>query len=251
MIPAAYLRVYLPEAHAGTWPTHVTGPTRPIIRAGESFVWGESSSEDAFVAEWNGRRYVCPRHPRLRMLEGALAFSHANPGSMLLSRPTVEHVAAELKSLKSAVPDARSHILTSPWHVPLRWFAPFRSEDREMYKAPDGHSIRYRATVVQSLPRLKWAVSTVEEAGFDKGTVDQIRALEHWLQNFTPLALLELDYARVASQFSGADLAVDDSAALVKESLDALRAMDYEQAGRAYGRVAERWARAQALTYVN
>ena len=110
------------------------------------------------------------------MLEGALAFSNANPGSMLLSRPTVEYIAAELETLKSAVPHARSHILTSPWHVPLRWFAPFHSEDREMYNAPDGDSIRYRATVDQALPRLKWAVSTVEEAGFDEGTVDQIRA---------------------------------------------------------------------------
>lgn len=251
MIPAAYLRVYLPEVHAGSWPTHVTGPTRPIIRAGQNFVWGESGNEDAFMTEWSGRRYVCPRHPRLRMLEGALAFSHANPGSMLLSRPAVAYIAAELESLRSTVPDARSHILTSPWHVPLRWFTPFRSEDREMYDGPDGHSILYRTTVDEALPRVKRAVSIVEAAGFDEGIVDQIRDLERWLQDFTLAALLELDYARVASLFSGADLALDDSAELVNASLDALHELDYERAGRAYGRVAERWARAQALTYVN
>jgi hypothetical protein len=55
----------------------------------------------------------------------------------------------------------------------------------------------------------------------------------------------------VASLFSGADLALDDSAELVASSLAALRDLDYERAGRAYGRVAERWAKAQALTYVN
>ena len=71
------------------------------------------------------------------------------------------------------------------------------------------------------------------------------------ITDFTPVALLELDYGRVASLFSGADLALDDSAELVHESLDALHKLDYDRAGRAYGRVAERWAKAQALTYVN
>lgn len=251
MIPAAYLRVYLPEKHAGPWPKHVTGPTAPVIRASETFVWGESANDDAFVAEWNGRRYVCPRHPRLRMLEGALAFSNANPGSALLSRPTVEYIAAELESLRSAVPEARSHILTSPWHVPLRWFSPFDPEDREMYNTPDGHSVRFRTSVGEALPRVKRAVSTVEDAGFDEGIVDQIRDLSRWLGDFSSIGLLELDYGRVASLFSGADLALDDSAELVASSLAALRDLDYERAGRAYGRVAERWAKAQALTYVN
>ena len=251
MIPAAYLRIYLPETQAAPWPAHITGPTRPVIRASENFVWGEPRSEDAFVAEWNGGRFMCPRHPRLRMLEGALAFSHANPGSMLLSGSTIEHIAAELESLRSEVPGARSHILTSPWHVPLRWFAAFDPEEREMYNSPDGHSVRFRTAVGDALPRVKRAVSTVEGAGFDKRIIDQVKALERWLAAFTPAALLELDYGRVASLFSGADLALDDSAELVNESLDALREADYERAGRAYSRVAERWARAQALTYVN
>lgn len=251
MIPAAYLRVYLPETHAGSWPAHITGPTKSVIQASEEFVWGESSSDDAFVAEWNGQSYVCPRHPRLRMLEGALAFSHANPGSLLMSRPTVENIAAELATLRSAVPDARSHILTSPWHVPLRWFTPFRANEREMYRAPDGHSIRYRASVGVTLPRAGEAVATIEGAGFDDSIVDQLRDLESWLGEFDKDALLELDYARVASLFSGADLALDDSAELIATSLESLNELDYERAGRAYGRVAERWAKAQALTYVN
>ena len=251
MIPAAYLRVYLPETHAAPWPAHVTGPTRPVIRASENFVWGEPGNEDAFVAEWKGGRFMCPRHPRLRMLEGALAFSHENPGSLLLSGSTVEYIAAELESLRSEVPDARSHILTSPWHVPLRWFTSFDAEEREMYNSPDGHSIRFRTSVGDALPRVKRAVSIVEKAGFDEGIVGQVKELEGWLTDFTSVALLELDYSRVASLFSGADLALDDSAELVHESLDALRRLDYESAGRAYGRVAERWAKAQALTYVN
>lgn len=251
MIPAAYLRVYLPEDHAGAWPAHVTGATRSVIHASERFVWGEPTGDDAFIAEWKGRRYLCPRHPRLRMLEGALAFSNANPKSRLLPARTVEGIAEELERLRSRIPEARSHILTSPWHVPLRWFTPFRSEDREMYNAPDGHSVRYRATVGVGLPRVERAVDVVEQAGFDEGIVDQIRDLRNWMAEFAHAGLLELDYARVATLFSGADLALDDSAELVHGSLNALSDLDYERAGRYYGQVAERWAKAQALTYVN
>ena len=251
MIPAAYLRVYVPESGAELWPAHVTGPTRPVISASDQFVWGESRGEDAFVAEWEGRRWLCPRHPRLRMLEGALAFSNANPGSALLSEPTLQTLLAELESLRTVSPDLKSHILTSPWHVPLRWYSPFRSEEREMYNAPDGHSIRYRTAVGKAGPRTKRAVAILESAGFDGSIIDRVRDLEEWLDAFEPSALLELDYARVSSLFSGADLALDDSAELVNVSLSALHDLDYERAGRAYGRVAERWARAQALSYVN
>ena len=251
MIPAAYLRVYLPVSHTSSWPAHVTGPTRAVIRASEHFVWGETSGDDAFTAEWNGRRYLCPRHPRLRMLEGALAFSNSNPGSMLLSEPTVQYIADELESLRSSDPDIKSYILTSPWHVPLRWFSLFRSEDREMYRAPDGHPVRYRTTVGSAPPRVKRAVAILETAGFEEGIVDQVRDLERWLDGFTIAALVELDYARVSSLFSSAELALDDSAEQVNASLSALHELDYERAGRAYGRVAERWAKAQALTYVN
>ena len=227
MIPAAYLRVYLPESEAGSWPPHVTGATRRLIVASDSFVWGEPAGNDAFVAEWKGRRYFCPRHPKLRMLEGALAFSSAHPSSRLLSEVTVEHIASELERLRSREPDARSHILTSPWHVPLRWFTPFRPKEREMYNAPDGHSIRYRTTVGDALPRVAKAVKAVKQAGFDEGIVEQIEDLENWLDEFSQIALLELDYARVASLFSGADLALDDSAELVLASLDALRRYDW------------------------
>ena len=120
-----------------------------------------------------------------------------------------------------------------------------------MYDGPDGHSVRYRTAIGDALPRVRRAVSIVEGAGFDEGIIDQINGLVRWLSEFDRPALLELDYARVASLFSGADLALDDSAELVASSLEALKQLDYERAGRAYGAVAERWAKAQALTYVN
>jgi hypothetical protein len=63
--------------------------------------------------------------------------------------------------------------------------------------------------------------------------------------------MLELDYASVAEQFSAVELAFDESAAQIRESLDALEALDFERAGEKYAEVAARWVHAQALAYVN
>ena len=115
--------------------SHISGARhRAIMRASDHFVWSETTADDAFTVEWEGRRYVCPRYPRLRMLEGAVAFNATHPGSMLLPDLTAQRLATELDAIRAEAPDARSYILTSPWHVPLRWFVPFLPEQKEVYE---------------------------------------------------------------------------------------------------------------------
>lgn len=227
------------------------GRYRKIMRASDHFVWTEPTAEDAFTVEWQGRRYVCPRYPRLRMLEGAVAFNATNPGSMLLPDVAVQRLAAELDAIRSRAPDARSYILTSPWHVPLRWFVPFLPEHKEVYTTAEGTSARYRTTVGAGMPRVERAANTLDAAGFDDAVIAQVRDLERWLSEFSTDALLELDYAGVAGLFQAADIALDDSAEEVAASLLALEEYDYERAGEKYAAVASRWAPAQALGYVN
>jgi len=217
----------------------------------DHFVWGEPATDDAFRVEVDGRVYLCPRSPRLRMLEGVLAFSHAYPTSGLLPERAVRHAARELEQLRADLPESRSHILTSPWHVPLRWFIPFSPDHRELYEGPAGTSIRYRTGLGRGRKRVHAAAETLDEAGFDPAVVDQVVDLARWLDEFTSDALLELDYAGTAALFSAADLAFDDSAQDVNASVDALAEFDYEAAGRHYAQVAGRWAHAQALTYAN
>jgi hypothetical protein len=72
-----------------------------------------------------------------------------------------------------------------------------------------------------------------------------------WLRPFPRDSLLELDYAGVASLFTEADLALDESAAEVAASIDALERGEYEMAGEFYATAAGRWAHAQALAYAN
>lgn len=251
MIKTSYLRVYLPAERAGSWPAHLDRSDRTMIYASERFVWDESMVEDALAVEWNGGSYKCPRFPRLRMLEGLLAFSNSFPTMPLLTEGERTGYADELAEIRSRSPRVRSHILASPWHVPLRWFAAFHPSDREIYDRPGGISIRYRTSIGDAVDRVGWGARVLDEAGFSESVVEQVRDLERWIAEFPADAMIELDYADVADLFSDGEAAFDESAVEVRRSLEALERGDMDQAGEAYMTVAARWAQRQALTFSN
>lgn len=251
MINAAYLRVYLPADRLSSLERFRPSPRRRAVRVTDHFVWDESLIEDAFSVEWSGASYLCPRFPRLRMLESALAFSNSYPGLPLISEAGLRNYADELAGLRRDSPNARSYILSSPWHVPLRWFSAFDPEERELYEGGHGLCIRYRTGLAAAVERTVAAVTTLEDAGFSDGVVDQVRDLEHWLGEFASSAMLELDYAGVASIFTESDLVLDESCDEVHKSLEALERGHFEEAGEFYMAVAGRWAHAQSLMFVN
>ncbi len=249
MIRAAYLRIYSPSRHAESR-LPAAGPWgRNVVRADGHFMWAEPDTDDVFTVSWKGERLICPRNGRLRMLEGILAFSNSNPGAPLLPSATVQRAADELARLRSR--SEKSHILTSPWHVPLRWFAAFDPEQRDIYDIGSEVSVRYRTDLADAVERVAEAVTIIDNAGFDASIVEQVEDLERWLRGFPRGSMLELDYATVAELFTAVELAFDDSVQQVRESLEALDELDYETAGQRYAAVASRWAYAQALSYVN
>ena len=185
------------------------------------------------------------------MLEGVLAFSNAFPDTGLIPENQLVDASTQLEQLRSESTSMRSYILTSPWHVPIRWFSAFLHDEREIYTVGDTMSLRYRALLGDAQARVGRASQIVEGAGFDPAVVSQIGALESWLDGFPSDGLLELDYAGLGQMFSEADLALDDSAAETAASLLALENGDYEEAGLAYSNVARRWGRLQSLAFVN
>lgn len=251
MIRSAYLRVYIPARAARSRAETSPGTRRSAIRFTDHLVWNESTADDAFRIRWADEVYVCPRNPRLRMLEAALAFSRANPTSGLVPRAAAEQIAGELARLRLEQPGARSHILTSPWHVPLRWFAVVDPDEREMYANDGMASIRYRTPIASARVRAARAVEILDNAGFDDIVIDDVRDLHDWIEGFTSEGVLELDYGGTSWLFEPSDLVLDESAAEVHASLKALDASDFDQAGRWYAAVAGRWSEAQALAYVN
>ena len=255
---SAFLRVYLPDdlttMAVAELPPAAERPALDKALESEFGLLSESLREDAFIAEYKGERFTCPRYPRLRVLEGLLAFFRTYSdfgGNALIPESTAKAAAAELERLRDNEPHQRSHILTSPWHVPLRWFVVFDPDDRELVRVNGGVSVRYRTRRMQASERLDRAIGVLAEAGFDDSVLADVRDLNEWLGAFPGDCLVELDYASVASMFDQADLVLDDSSADVWASIEALDIGDWEAAGRHYGSVAVRWADAMATAYAN
>ena len=254
MVHAAYLRVYTPQREEDNLPAY-TGPAKAgIVTAGDFGLWEESIREDALQLEFDGKSFVCPRRPKLRMLEGLLAFHNSFPGmtgSMLVPEDVVTRAAAELEAMYESEPGARSQILTSAWHVPLRWFAAFRPDQREIVQSESGMSIRYRTLRSDASDLLGRAIDILQGAGFDESIVAPVEGLVSWLSEFEAEAVVELDYGTVAQLFDEGDLVLDESAADVSSSIDALEAGDLDGASDHYAAAAGRWAQAQARVYSN
>lgn len=251
MIKSAYLRVYVPgEAPSEQGPSSFEG----LRQVSDYGLVAESLKDGSLVATWNDVRYVCPRNPRLRMLEGLLAFRHAYPGltaELLIPEEIAERAAQELEALQSKNPGTRSHILSSPWHVPLRWFAAFDPNERIVEERNGANDVLYRTDVGAADSRLTRALNILQDAGFQDAVIDQVQELATWVAGFDADSMLELDYGGVADLFSDGNLALDETAADIQSSLKALEDGELDQAGEHYARAASRWADAQALTYLN
>lgn len=249
VIKTAQLRVYLPSSDPLPATRSPSLRTR-LAPAGRYGLTCESPVEDAIHAEWGGRWYRCPRTHRLRMLEGVLAL-HQAFGSMGAAPVIPEDVARlarlELETLHRSSPDVRTHILTSAWHVPVRWFVPFAPEAKEIVEVAEGRTIRYRVDLPRALHNLTRAMSIMAEAGLPLAIVEEVDELEAWLSGFPTEAMVELDYGSVATLFSDADLVMDDSVEDVWASLEALAADDWEEAGERYGSIVAHWAPAVAV----
>jgi hypothetical protein len=249
----AYLRVYVAD-DGRPLVEHIPRPAGRVLGRGAYGVSFESPREDVFLAVVGGRAFVCPRYPRLRMLEGLLAFRNAYPPAVsaaLVPESLARRAAAELDRIRSRHPEARSHILTSSFHVPPRWFAAFNPKERELLPGPGGLTVRYRTGRGAAVRRLGRALRILERAGFDEDTLSQVRDLIDWLREFPSDALVELDYGGAARLFAEGELATDESAEDVRAALAALERGDFDAAGEHYGRVASRWAHAQSLTFAS
>lgn len=251
VIRTAHLRVYLEETS-----TTVQGLPEAPAQLGSPKAVGialttERSGDDAYTTEWKGRVYRCPRTPEVRMWEGLLALRAASShlGRPLFPQAAADEARSQLQILKrGAAP--MSHILTSAWHVPMRWFVPFRPESRELIDRPYP-TIRYRQVVGDGLQRLDCAIEILVQSDIPPAITDEVKELRSWLGGYPGSAMLELDYGSVARFFSDAELALDQSAADLWASLEAVVSNDWDSAGNRYGSLVERWAVPMAIAYSN
>lgn len=251
MIKTAHFRVYLPADRVGALPparAHGSGST---VRHDGTFMWTESMADDAIFTVWQDAQYACPRNTRLRMIEGILAFTKTYPALQVVSESQRLELVGELAGLRKASNVSRGYILSSPWHVPLRWFAAFSPDERDLYETSTGPSIRYRTSIGEAIDRVHWSSTVLAKSDFPEQVVERVNDLERWLMEYSADSMVELDYGEVARVFSDGDLVLDESADDVRKSLLALERGDGETSQREYEAVASRWFMAQSFTFSN
>ena len=243
MTKTAYLRVYSPDVSG-------SGEAVPgFVR----FYGLLSEAEGAanWVVEWGERRLVCPRNLRLRVLESTLAFANAfrGLGAGLIPEAAARAADSELRSYMEEHPSDRSHVLTSAWHVPVRWFSAFRPEDKEVYEVEGAARVRYRVDLPVATHRVSSVLEVLRGLEVFDGPAEELAQLLNWLSQFSEDSMVELDYADVSDLFDPQELVLDDSVELIQASVDALSEGDMMRAGENYGRVVSRWARAFSVTF--
>lgn len=242
---SAFLRVYSPE---------VSGSSDPVPGFVRSYgLLSEEEGDSHWTVEWEGRRLVCPRNLRLRVLESTVAFANAfrGLGAGLIPEGEAQAADRELKAYHRSYPEHRSHILTSAWHVPVRWFAAFDPSEKEVYEAPEGARLRFRADLEKARARVKRACDILAKLAVFTGPAEELNQVLGWLEQFPEGSMVELDYGAVSDLFESQELVFDDSCDQVNQSIDALEAGDMMRAGECYGRVVTRWAPAFSVTFSN
>jgi hypothetical protein len=254
MIKSSHLRVYLPEDTRAVRGLDQVERAEVAAFQADLGLMVEPMQDTGLRTEWSGRKYVCPRTPRLRMLEGVLAVRRAYGQlgrASVIPEDVARSAARELEALKEEDPSLRAHILTSAWHVPLRWFALFSDDRREVVERPGYQTIRYRTDYREAMDRLHRCLTILRRSEIPESIVAEVAELGEWMNDFPADAMVELDYGTVGGDFSTSDLTFDRSAEDLWDSLEALEDGDWQTAGQAYAALVTRWAPAMAVSYSN
>ncbi len=218
--------------------------------------------EHAFVTEVDGVTLVCPWSTALRSLEGLEEFLADVPALLLdawVPRELADGLGDAVDAHRLAHPDARTHLLTATWHVPLRWFVLVDAKEREVALGDGsggtrrllGRSLVYRTPMSRARRRVARALAVLRTTVEDGVVTAGVEDLGRWLEEFHPRSLVELDYGGLVDLLDDAELQQDESARDVTLALAALGEGDPERAAAAYGRVTARMKALQGVESAN
>lgn len=273
----AYLRVYeplaaFPEPERSHWSGYVAAEDAPTAQDEVRQALADllpvppvlvpvHESRDAFVTVVDGVTHVCPWRTRLRCWIALPEVKEQFPKTVLdaVLPPVVRSQAeSDYERWRERNPDTRPWILSSTWHVPVRWFVLFSDDEREFEpsrledgdetgKRRSGPVMRYRTPMVQARRRVARGLRALRDAMEEGPLIEGLVEVGRWLEDFHPRSLVELDYGGLVHAIPEGLLEEDRSAADVAEGLEALREGDAERAGQAYGKLTERWRGVRAL----
>jgi hypothetical protein len=267
---AAYLRVYepltaLPPAEQQHWRRYVAAGRAPGRQDGPRLEYEHAlrrilsgrlpdPGEHAFVADHPSVPLICPWRTALRAGQAAEEFSSGPAGVLadcFLPRAIAERAQADLSAWRAEHPQARSHIATASWTVPVRWFVLFGSDEQQLRVGDGEREMVYVTQMAQARRRAARALSRLRKDLGENAVTAAVEALARWLEDFHPRSRVELDYGGLVWLFDREQLRDDSSVGDVAAALDALSAGDARAARDAYERVTERWRQTQLAQGAN
>ena len=209
--------------------------------------------DGAHVLDHEGKRYIAPWSTAARCWAALDDFKYTLPPSVIkfFISQTIED---SINSTIDIVEDKVSHILSSTWSIPPRWFALFSPDERLRGVNEDGHFTISRTAISNAKSRCTFTHQAVLGA-FGEGAVEgEVAELLAWLEIFDPKSIVELDYGGLATYLNkqliesgevglDADTSIED----VTSSIAGLASSDGALAGRGYERLVSRWRRVSAL----
>jgi hypothetical protein len=215
--------------------------------------------DEAYVLEADDTLLICPWNLRIRVAEAALSARDGVPGVLAdafvpptlagLARSVLDDWRSGARVLERGVP--RVHEQLSTWGVPLRWFVFVDPSERELSLRPGRRLLRYRTEIAKARRRAQRAYSILRRAMGEVPITTAVEETAHWLEEFHPRSMLELDYGGLVTLLPDEALRGDDSPELATAGLSAVARGDAENATSAYERLVERWRAVQLLERCN
>ena len=210
-------------------------------------------ADGAHVIEIDGRKYVAPWSTTTRCWAALEDFKSSLPTSVI-NFFLPKAVEEAINSTTPLVEDKVSHIITSTWSIPPRWFSLFEPSERLQGEDIDGFYTILRTAISKAKQRCHFAHQAVLNA-FGQGPIElEIADLLSWLSLFSEESIVECDYGGLASYLNRSlteqgqpGLEADTSVEDVARSLAGLAAGDGALAGQGYERLVTRWRRVAAF----
>ena len=205
------------------------------------------------LLEIDGKKFIAPWSTTTRCWTALHDFKSSLPSSLMpFFIPQKLEVSIKLSGEISE--DKVSHIITSTWNIPPRWFALFSPEDRLRGSNKEGVFTILRTTIANAKQRATFTHQSVLDA-FGTGPIEaEISDLIKWLEIFDAKSIVELDYGGLATYLNNllllngevgldADTSVED----VASSIAGLASGDGALASRGYERLVSRWRKVAAM----
>jgi hypothetical protein len=267
MVPSAYLRVFQPldgferseQVHWERWlaarHAYSTTPRYADHETDRGLgLLTPAGPELAEVRLFDGRTYLAPHRMRLRALRAIAEFRDEQPIELwdrFVPKKAARRARRRLAKLRRSDPYAVPFVHQCAWHVPLRWFALFKPEERTIADDEFGRlRLRYRTSARRAMRRAEIAIPTLRRS--DLGQLGELLVdLHQWIASFDQRSIVELDYGELSDLMSWDEMDDDHSAELIQHSLDALAKHEPGESADAYQTVLVRWAEFRSREMLN